>query len=97
MEIFLTIEIICAALDLSEREYRALIEKHGGKGIFTQARLNKITAALRQNSVRWFHADESEFDWKNLPRQIKRMLSTSPPKRVSIGKTDQRLRSRSGR
>lgn len=94
MEIFLTIEIILEALNLSKQEYKALLEKFGGKGIVSQYRIDLIINELRRNSSHWFDTDESEIDWKSVPRQIKRMLSANPPQKVSIGKS--RKRSRSG-
>ena len=96
MEIFLTIEIILEALNLSKQEYECLLEKHGRKGIFSKSRLDKVIDKLRRNSMQWFDTDESEIDWKNITRQIKRMLSASPPQKVSIGKSNPQKRSRSG-
>ena len=95
MEIFLTIEIILKALNLSEREYKALLETRK-KGIFNKARLDKIVNELRRNCLSWCGTDESNIDWKNITRQIKRMLSANPPQKVSIGKSNLRKRSRSG-
>ena len=96
MEIFLTIEIILKALNLSEQEYKDLLETRK-KGIFTQARFDKVISELRRNCLSWFDTDESEIDWKHIPRQIKRMLSANPPQKVSIGKHGKRKRSRSGK
>ena len=96
MELFLTIEIILTALNLTEQEYKDLLEKFRGKGIFSQSRLDKVSNELRRNSLRWFNTEESEIDWKRVPRQVKRMLSANPPQKVSIGKSNSRKRSRSG-
>ena len=97
MEIFLTLEIILKALNLTEQEYESLFEKYKGKSICTKPRLDKIIDELRRNSRQWFDTEESEIDWLHVPRQIKRMLSANPPKKVSIGKNDNRKRSRSGK
>ena len=96
MEIFLTIEIILEALNLSKQEYKALLEKNGRKGIATQTRVDKVINELRRNSSHLLDTEESEIDWKSIPRQIKRMLSANPPQKVSIGKSNSRKRSRSG-
>ena len=97
MEIFLTIEIILKALNLTDQEYKSLLEKYRGKGIFTQSRLETVMNELRRHSMRWFDTEESEIDWKSVARQIKRMLSANPPQKVSIGKNNKRKRSRSGK
>ena len=95
MELFLTTEIIREALNLSEVEYQNLLEKHGGKGIFTQARLEKVMAFLRRDSLRLFNVDESAIDWVHVPRNVKRMLSVKAPQKISIGKNIKRKRSSS--
>ena len=97
MEIFLTMEIILKALNMTELEHKSLLEKFRGKSLFSQSRLDKIITELRQNSLRWFDTEESEIDWKNVARQIKRMLSANPPQKVSIGKNNKRKRSHSGK
>ena len=97
MEIFLTIEIILKALNLTEEEYKSLLGKYHGKSICSKPRLDKVIDELRRNSLSWFDTEESEIDWKNVPRQIKRMLSANPPQKVSIGKNNKRKRSHSGK
>ena len=97
MEIFLTIEIILKALNLTEEEYKSLLGKYHGKSICSKPRLDKVIDELRRNSLSWLDTEESEIDWKNVPRQIKRMLSANPPQKVSIGKNNKRKRSHSGK
>ena len=97
MEIFLTLEIILKALNLTEQEYNSLLEKYHGKSICNKTRLDKVISELRRNALNWFDTEESEIDWKHVQRQIRRMLSANPPKKVSIGKNNKRKRSHSGK
>ena len=97
MKIFLTIAIILEALDLTGQEYKSLLAKYHGKSICSKPRLDKVIDELRRNCLRWFDAEESEIDWKNVASKIKRMLSANPPQKVSIGKTNKRKRSASGK